>query len=58
MKCELFMLKGTITFGPYGATSSSRLIKLAPPPLKRIRPATPLKPLAAKLLVVGMGWRR
>jgi hypothetical protein len=30
-----------------------RLIKLAPPPLK-IRPKTPLKPLAAKLLALGM----
>jgi hypothetical protein len=26
--------------------------------LKRVRPMPPLKPLAAKLLVIGMGWRR
>jgi hypothetical protein len=31
-----------------------RLIKLAPPKPKRITPATPLKPLAAKLLAIGM----
>jgi hypothetical protein len=30
-----------------------RIIKLAPPP-KRIRPKESLKPLAAKLLAIGM----
>lgn len=33
-------------------------VKLQPPAPKRIRPTTPLKPLAAKLLAIGMGWRR
>jgi hypothetical protein len=30
------------------------MIKLAPPRPKRIRPKEPLKPLAAKLLALGM----
>jgi hypothetical protein len=42
-------LRNTVTFDP-----PLRLVKLAPLPPKRIRPATRMSQLALKLLAVGM----